>query len=266
MKRLFGLLLAALAISAILLPGFAVTAEREDEEIDYFQNLPPVADLAEVFSIDEYMDLTARIEALDEKCDITYILLTDTDNGGREPADYAYDFLDYYGYGDYDDESAVIFYISFEPGNREYVTCATNPYSEKLTNEAIDEISDTIYSDMKSGDYYEAVLKHIDFTENVFKNGYRKKLPSKSWLIIIGVGAVAGLIVGIVVIASFRSGMHVVAPVGAREYLVNNSFVLRNKDVRFLYTTVTKTAKPKSSGSSGGGGGGGGHSSGGRSF
>ena len=75
------------------------------------------------------------------------------------------------------------------------------------------------------------------------------------------------------VINACKKAMRVVSPVDAHEYLVKGSFDLRDKQVYYLYSTVTKTEKQKSGGSSGGGSSyssgsssGGSYSSGGRSF
>ncbi|MBO7519444.1 MAG: hypothetical protein J6T73_01580, partial [Clostridia bacterium] len=90
-------------------------------------------------------------------------------------------------------------------------------------------------------------------------------------LICMVVGVIIGIIVGGIRISSLKSAMKVVAPVDAREYLEKDSFNLRDKKTYYLYSTVTKTAKQKSSGSGGsshssGSSSGGSYSSGGRSF
>lgn len=113
-------------------------------------------------------------------------------------------------------------------------------------------------------DEEESVSRSDDYSSESF--------PVQTVLIIFAFSIVAGIIAGAVHLAICRKGMRVVAPVGAREYLVKDSFVLRDKNVVYLYSTVTKTPRPKSNGSSGGSSfssgssSGGSFSSGGRSF
>ena len=73
------------------------------------------------------------------------------------------------------------------------------------------------------------------------------------------------------VIESMKLKMQVHTQVSANEYLEKGSLDIRNKSVRLMYTTITKTEKKESSGggssySSGSSSSGGSYSSGGRDF
>lgn len=232
--------------------------------------LATVIDNADVLSDEEEEDLRERVKKINDKYDVNYVILTGDDNEGLSPESYTLNFLKEYGY-DSDGQNAVVFYISFEPGNRCWRTTARNSIYKKFTESVINDIDDHIEPDMKNGDYYDACLTHISYVKKIVSGKYKEPVDRGPILIGIIVGVVVGIIVGLMHLASCKKAMRVVAPVDAHEYLVKDSFNLRDKKVYYLYTTVTKTAKPKSSSSSGGssyssGSSGGGYSSGGRSF
>ena len=243
MKRVLSILFVIFLISAFALPVFA-------EDHDYV--LPTVIDNADVFTDEQEAELSSRIEKIVDKYDVDYVILTVDDNEGYSPEDYTLKFLREAGYGS-EGRSAVIFYICFDPSDRAWWTTPKNAIKKYFTERAINDIDDAIEPDMKSGDYYEAALTHISYIEKMASGKYHEPI---NWMpIIIGIiaGVVVGLIVGGMRLASCRKAMRIVAPVDAHEYLVRDSFNLRNKQVYYLYTTVTNTAKPKSSSSSGGG-------------
>ena len=246
------------------------------------ENLPRVVDDADLFTDEQEATLNARMEEVVGKLGIGYALFTDDDNHGLSPEEYSSDFLHFGGYGVGDGYGAVVFYISMQPDNRCWRTTSINSYESIFTSYVTYQIDEMVDADIRAGRYYEAYLKHIDFVEELFENDgeltddmiYSTSSDDSgdSTLICIIVGVVIGTIVGFMHLASCRKAMRVVSPVDAHEYLVQDSFNLRDKQVYYLYSTVTKTAKQKSS--SGGGGSsyssgsssGGSYSSGGRSF
>ena len=233
-------------------------------------DLPTVVDNADVLTEDEEEELSSRIEEIRDKYDVNYVILTGDDNEGLSADGYAFEFLKENGY-DSDGQSAVVFYICFEPGNRCWRTATRNSVYKKFTEDVINDIDDHIEPDMKAGDYFDACLTHAKYVKNIVSGKYRKPVDWTPVIISLLVGSFVGLIVGLMRLSSCKKAMRVVAPVDAHEYLVKDSFNLRDKQVYYLYTTVTKTAKPKSSSSSGGSSyssssSGGGSSSGGRSF
>ncbi len=249
------------------------------------ENLRRVVDDANIFTDEQEATLNARMEEVVNKLGIGYVLFTDDDNHGLMPEEYSSDFLHFGGYGVGDEYGAVVFYLSLDPADRCWLTTSINSYEDIFTSRVTYVIDELVDADIRAGRYYEAFLTHIDFVEELFENG--KKIPSKyddyiagksssfsfdNLIVCIIVAVVVGSIVGGMHLATCKKAMRVVSPVGAREYLVQNSFNLRDKKVYFLYSTVTRTAKQKSSSSSGGSSyssgssSGGSYSSGGRRF
>ena len=260
------------------------------------ENLRRVVDDADIFTAEQEEELNRRMQQVVSELGIGYALFTDNDNHGMSPKEYSSDFLHFGGYGVGDGYGAVVFYISFETGNRCWRTTSINSYESIFTAEVTYVIDELVDADIRAGRYYEAYLKHIAFVEELFQNDGELPSAYDSYVddyydyiddstsssssssgdifTCIVAGIVVGLIVGGMHLSSCKKAMRVVAPVDAHEYLEKDSFVLRDKKTYYLYSTVTKTARQKSSGSSGGGGSsyssgsssGGSYSSGGRSF
>lgn len=256
------------------------------------ENLRRVVDDADIFTEEQELVLNERINEVIEKLGIGYVLLTDNDNHGLSPEEYSSDFLHFGGYGVGDNYGAVVFYLCFDPSDRCWRTTSINSYESIFTAKVTYVIDELVDADIRAGNYYEAFLTHISFVEDLFENdgvlpdtydSYAKSYsnyvsgsgdsssPFENLLICIIVAVVVGTIVGGMHLVACRNAMRVVAPVDAHEYLKKGSFVLRDKKTYYLYSTVTKTAKQKSSGSGGssyssGSSSGGSYSSGGRSF
>lgn len=251
------------------------------------ENLRRVVDDADIFTDEQEAVLNERINEVIEKYDIGYVLFTDDDNHGLSPEEYSSDFLHFGGYGVGDEYGAVVFYLCFDPSDRCWRTTSINSYEDIFSSRVTYVIDELVDADIRAGRYYEAFLTHIAFVEDIFENngvlpddylqyldGSKKSssFSTEKLFISIIVAVVLGSIVGGMHLAICRNKMRVVAPVDAHEYLVKDSFKLRDKRVYYLYSTVTKTAKSKSSSSSGGSSyssgssSGGSYSSGGRSF
>ena len=303
MKRLFCFIICVMLSLSFCLPAFADTMpdwyyKGDFSEFSDFhaENPPRVVDDADLFSVEEEAVLNERISEVVENLGIGYALFTDDNNHGLTPEEYSSDFLHFGGYGVGEEYGAVVFYISFEEGNRCWRTTSINSYESIFTSYVTFQIDEMVDADIRAGRYYEAYLKHIAFVEELFENGgeltedlifadyedyeanysddYADDSDKDSNIFTtIVVAVIIGAVVGGMHLARCRKAMKVVSPVDAHEYLVPGSFDLRNKQVYYLYSTVTKTEKQKSGGSSGGGSSyssgsssGGSYSSGGRSF
>lgn len=301
MKRILRIVFCCLLVFVLSFPIFA------DSDMPYWypedtygftdfhgENLRRVVDDADIFTDEQETTLNQLMNELVEGYGIGYALFTDDDNHGLSPEEYSSDFLHFGGYGVGDDYGAVVFYLSLDPSNRCWRTTSINSYEsifDAQTTYVIDELVD---ADIRAGRYYEAFIKHIYFVEELFANdgvlpekyedyadayedyissSGKSSFDSDRLVVCLIVAVVLGAIVGGMHLSGCKRAMRVVAPIDAHEYLVKGSFKLRDKKVYYLYSTVTKTAKPKSSGSSGGGSSfssgsssGGSYSSGGRSF
>ena len=244
MKKILTLVLC-LALSAFFfLPVIAEEDDRGNTEYDR------VIDLADVLTDSEEEELLARADKLARDDEISYIIMTNDDNEGMSSEEYA---MELYYYGDYDvgdGNGAIILYLSLDPSDRAWYYIPVDSYEKIFDDETREKMNDDIEADMRNGDYYEAFLSSIELVKDQYKN--HGKLSVTDFLICLAVAVVIGLVVGGMRLTSCRKAMRVVAPVDAREYLVSDSFRLRDKKTYYLYSTVTRTEKQKSGGSSGG--------------
>ena len=247
-----------------------IDRDARDYPVSPVLSNPRIVDGADLFSDKTVDEIASKLAELSEKYSLDLAVFTDTHYNTLYRSEYVDDFYYYNGYG----EDGIVFYILGDEitgtvyyGSMSFGKCY-DEYSD-IRNTFLDAAENGVDND----DYDKALADYTKRLEFVLKHG-REPMETKSKLICLAAGIIAGLIVGGIHITRCKKAMRVVAPVDAREYLVKDSFVLRDKKVLFLYSTVTRTAKPKSSSSSGGGGSsyssgsssGGSYSSGGRSF
>ena len=255
------------------------------------ENLPHVVDDADVLTDEEERLLDEKISSIVDEYGIGYVAFTDDDNHGLSPEEYSSDFLHFNGYGVGSGYGAVVFYISFEPGNRCWRTTSINSYERIFNADITYEIDETVDNAIRvKNDYFEGFMLHAEYVENLFKEISRTDnwTPSShnyvyvrtdersgpSPLTVIAAGLIVGLIGGAIRIMSLKKKMKIVPPRTANNYLISDSYVVRNRRCDYLYTTLTRHEKPKESSSGGshgssfssGSSAGGSYSSGGRSF
>lgn len=279
MKRIVILLLSVLLLMSVCLISVSATTmdywypENQTDFTDFHgKNLPRVVDNAEILSDEQEAALSAKVQKIVDTYNIGYVIFTDTDNHGLSRAYYSSDFLHYNGYGVGKNYDAVVFYLSLEEGNRGWCTTSIGDCQKIFTADVTNEIDDLINDDIVyNGDYYSAIEKHIDYVDNLMKE--KNSFPVKKVLLSILVGFVIGIIISLIYVSSLKRKMRVVSPVDATVYLVPGSYIVHDKSVDYLYTTVTKIAKPQNDSNSSGGSSfssgsssGGSFSSGGRSF
>lgn len=282
---------------------FALTAEwhidkadKEDgmpywyaDDVEGFQNYhaedsPRVVDNAGIFTREEQTELEEQVKRICDNYDLSYVIFTDDSSYGLSKEVYSADFLYYGGYGRGDDFDAVCFFLCLEDGNRGWRTTSIGRCQDVFTKDVTYMIDETVDSDMRAGNYYTAIKKQADFIEKNLERGkekgkniYETEFRLKSKLrVFLGWPLIVGIIISLVImgmtVEDMKQKMRVSTAVKADEYLENGSLKIRNKNVRLIYTTVTRRAKPeKSSGggssySSGHSSSGGSYSSGGRDF
>ena len=139
----------------------------------------------------------------------------------------------------------------------------------------IDCISDRFLDDLSDGNYYAAFntyadlcadfINHLNTTGKPYSRFTMPKGPmGVIWYVVaIGIGILIGLIIVSVMSAQLKS---VAEKSQANDFIVSNSLKIKNKRETYLYSTVTRTAKPEKSSGSSSSGGGGSHGGGGGKF
>lgn len=227
-----------------------------------------IVDNADLFTSKETAELSEKIEEIIGKSGFDFVIFTDTSRHGLSFYEYAWDFYYYNGYA----KDGAILFVSDENNILSWITVPFGKAAEKLEKT---EINTTIVDDMLYDNMQPAMEKYLQNLEFAYKHG-RLKMSTGKKIEYAVIGLIAGFIISLVVVSGLKKKMVINPETSATEYLVPGSFSLRSQRIKYLYSTVTRTAKQSSSGSSGSSGGssyssgssssGGSYSSGGRNF
>lgn len=217
---------------------------------------PRIVDNAGFLTDAQMKTCSQTLQALSKQYGIDLVIFTDSTVRAPYTSDYADDFYYYNGYG----KDGICLYLFEKNGLKldalYYGACAKY---EKLN------IDSELRGKASDGAPDEAIMKYAELLPFMLEHG-RLPMHAGTAMFCLVVGVVAGLIAAAVVVDRLKSTMKIKQSVSANSYLVDNSFHLLGKNRHYLYSSVTKTAKPKdtgsSSGSSGGSRGGSSYSSG----
>ena len=273
MKRLPVLLLAL-----ALLFAFSVCAAASGE-IPAERQKPLLVDDADLLSPDEE---AALLPPLEEKsaavgADIAVVTVNDTD--GQDVENFAYDYYDYNGYGQGEDNDGVLLLISM--AERDYWIVTTGYCIEAITDYGLEKIQNDFLPSLSYGNYIDAFrtfaadcetliaaarqgnvydLYHSeDDPENTYGGYYNDAsnyydgesyLPQNYHPFNVGANALLALVIGFVLalitVLSMKGKLQTVRRrYEASNYVVPGSLALRANDDRFLYSTVSQTAIPQ---------------------
>lgn len=257
-KRVLTLLFAvALLLSVVILPASAGTTDK-----------PRVIDDSDLLSSDEEAKLTTLLTDYSKKqdCDIVFLLVDDFSgadfNYNGTTADYADTYYDTHGYDK--DGVLVLLVQSNEKGKRHIYFSTSGKCIKRLNedewNEIIDDITYIIPAQSlgKDGNFYptlEKIAKEID----------EKLTPHLKWYM-LPIAIFVGVVIAMVIMNSLRAKLKTVAMQrGAASYVRDGSMNVTQSRDTYLYSTVTRTEKPKNDSRGGHSSSGGGfHSGGGR--
>lgn len=209
---------------------------------------------------------TLEVDSSNSDCNI--VVLT-TNQGLSESAIQSY--ADNYYRTNVQDKTQSNFCITLtvDISSRKVDVGTYNPGSKRnLNDNAKDELREYVTSDLTDGNYYKAFTKYAnkasDMAVSINEDGSRNK-ASFPWVKRIIISLVIGAILAVLICIIIRAQLKSVAmKTNATDYVREGSLNITSQSDRFLYSNVTKTAKPKNNSSSGGYGGGssGSHSTG----
>lgn len=264
MKRIITILSALLV--AVVPLSFAVSGQEIPDE----RQLPRLVDRAELLDSDEADELLTLLDRLSDEiqCDIAVVTVNSLD--GKSVVDYTDDFYDYNGYGYGEDRDGIMLLINM--GERDVHISDCGYACRALSQKQLDRLREQVTPYLSSGDYYTAFRTFADRSAQLITDarnggddepavddhsfeGFFRSLGSIPLICIV-----IGVIGGFIAVSIMKGKLKSVRRRGeASDYVRNGSFNITNSSDIFLYTTVSKTARPKADDSSHGGGGGGGH-------
>ncbi len=226
---------------------------------------PWVVDNGDLLTPEEEAELSRSIQNLRSELELEIVIVTTDSTGGKTVQEYADDFYDVNGYGYGNDNSGILLLLNM--GTREWYmsTCGEAIYI--FTDYALDNLGERIVPVLSNGEDYDAFDTWINELR-WYVDSYRS--PNKTDDLIwqgdddyeihytdvernyLPIALLIGFIAALVTILIMRSRMNTARLQSqAQEYIKDGSFQLtRHTDV-YLYSRVTKTAKPKNNSSGG---------------
>jgi len=214
-----------------------------------YDKSPRVVDDDALLTYDECELLTERLDSISEEYNCDVVVVTTFSLDGMDAEEYS-DFIYHnglYGHGDNDD--CIMLLVSTE-----YNDWALTPYgdaSDVFTTSKQDSIISNVKPYLSRGDFYSAFEAFADDCEEALET-YGKIQVKPLW---IGAAVIIGIIIAFIVVFIMKSQLKTVRfQPAASNYPKEGSLnITQSRDI-YLYSTVTRTPKPKNNSSGGGSG------------
>ena len=262
MKRISLMLLVTLLLLSLSVPALASEPET-----------PWVVDNAELLTSDNIDFLTEKIRELRSQLELEIVIVTTNGTGGRDIQQFGDDFYDRNGYGYGPDNSGILLVLDMEAREWYMSTCGEAIYI--FTDYGLSQLGETILPWLSQGYYHQAFLFWLnDLPEYVeaYRNGspvdgYAEpdeyESPYGDEIIYyedhgiqihpFPIALVMGLVAAVIAVLVMRGRMNTAKlQKHAGNYLKDGSFHLRQHSDMFLYSRVTRQARPKQTTSGGG--------------
>lgn len=218
-----------------------------------------VIDDAGLIKASDEKELDKKIKNI-QKDKFDVVILTVKSLDGKSAQDYADDYYDNNDYGLDNEKSGVLFLVS--KGDRKYHISTKGAGIKAFTDYGIGRIKEEIKSYLSDGDYFDACDEFLNITKD-FVKAYKDGTPYDTdnpyneeidYVILEVIALVIAFVIALISVGIMRLRMNTAKPKGtAMEYIKKGSFKLTSEKDIFMYSTVTKTAKPKDNDNSAGG-------------
>lgn len=258
-KRLLTLLLV---LSLVMCLGVTALADNDTARL---------TDNAGLLAESEIQEINSLLDEISSRHDFDVTAVTANTLNGLTPLQYAENWIDNSGFR----TDRIVLLISMEEWDY-YISPTWGKASEIFTDSGIRYIGDEFVPLLSRGDYAGAIKAYAglcdDFltqAENAPEPGTvpaaeRSILPGKGAIIL---SAAVGLLTALIGTGRMKAALKSVRRKGsASDYVREGSLRMHASDEVFLYNTVNRTARVRSSPSSAGHSGGGGRSGGGGKF
>ncbi|MBQ6824415.1 MAG: TPM domain-containing protein [Clostridia bacterium] len=209
-------------------------------------------DSAGLLTSSEQQLLQASFEQIEAAHQVTVEAVTVRSLGGEDALDYANDYMD-----DNLGTDSVLLLIAIE--DREWALLADGKGYLAVNDDAQMMIEEEILPFLSEDRFYDAFARYAALCEELlvgYENGeiFEYHVPIYVWILpALGVGLLVGFITVMIMKGKLKSVRH---RNDAREYTRPGSMQIMRQQDTFLYSNVTRVAKPKNNSSGGGGGGG----------
>lgn len=247
MKKVLSIACIALILTALLLP----TVYASDSYL--------LLDNAGLLSESEAAEVEKELLEVSNKYNYDVAVLT-VDN---YRTDFGTEFSDIkdaalYYCQEYLSQNSVVFVISMDERDG---AIQTNPDGKlAFTQYGREYIVDQVREKVSDGEYKEAFLQYTELADDFLAEAEKgtpydtnhKVMGFFDYLIRFGIPLIAGLVIAIIALLAVKKRYKPVQlKAEANDYLIPGSLQVHNAYDRFIYTHVTRTAKPKNNSSGG---------------
>ncbi len=208
-----------------------------------------VVDEAHLLTTSEEQVLLDQIESIADLYDVDVIIYTTDELYGDSAEEVANEFYDDGFYRD----DAVLLLIS--PEERYILTNGIGYYA--VDDWWLDRMVDQVLPYIEEERYFDACQMFVSLSESavgVYDDGDWEEDAEIVWSDCLIMAAIFGLVVSLITVLVLRAQLKSVKrQTAANNYVRRNSLALTRQDEMFLYSTTTRTAKPKNTSRSSGG-------------
>lgn len=264
-KKIVSILFAFVLCFCMVLPAFAVT---DSTEINGFADeYSRVIDYAGVIPQQEEDKLVEQFDEIANRQKVDIVICFANSLDGKRTSDYAEALYEKNNYGYGENKDGIMLLVSFE--NRDWYIATRGYAIQAFTDAGIQYIGNQIKGDLGEGNYYAAAeyfgrLCDEFITDAKNGNVYDEPmgavddgddgsvLPPPVWILI---SIAVGVVIAFIIVGSMKRKLHTVnMQAAANNYLKNGSLNITESNDIFLYSNVTKTAKPQDNDSNSGSG------------
>ena len=262
-KKFFALLFALVLCLCCAIPALAANIDRSR-----------VSDGAGLLDDDEIAQLTVKLDEISSRLQMDIVVMTSDDLQGYDTATECADELyEYCGFGFGDGKDGIMLFISMDDHDWAISTCGRA--IDVFTDYDCDYIADEVVPYLADGDYFEAFDRFADlcdeqctqYDENGDDDGdwvdnepFDPDNPYVDYtipreplsLIWIPISIVVGVVIALIVVGRMKAKLKSVRfQASASSYVKSGSMNVTESSDLFLYSTVSRTARPKNDNSSG---------------
>ena len=217
--------------------------------------LPRLVDQAGILTSEEASNLLLSLDEISRQQSCDVVIVTVPSLEGKDVTAYADDFYDTNAYGAGSDRTGILLLLAME--EREWAISTTGGAISVFTDASLRQMENAFLPDLRSGSYAAAFSSFVSScgsrlaqTENGIPAGGSQGFSLLSPLSTLAVVA-AGILTAALIVTQMKRQLRSVAPQrAASSYIRPGTPQLLEQRDQFLYRTLSRTPRPKSSGGS----------------
>lgn len=217
-----------------------------------------MVDNADILDSIAETEMSLKLDEISSEHQFDVIVVTIPSLYGMDAQYYADEYYDFNGYGFGENYDGILFLLSMQ--DREWAISTCGYGQEAFTDDGLEYMEKKIVPSLRKGDYAAAFNEYMLLCDEVLtqaENGVildSSNLPktyfSSQWVI---VAVIIGVVVAVVVTLAMKGQLKSVKKKDrASDYMKANSLNVTESRERFLFSNVTRRAKPKNNSGSGG--------------